>query len=562
MMLSELIEQLSRPEAYDHPVDRVTVVQTHISVVFLAGSLVYKVKKPVDLGFLDFSTLERREHFCHEEVRLNRRLAPDVYLGVSPIVPIDGVLHVFEDSPPDGAPDPVEWAVRMVRLDDELRMSNWVADGTLRPYHVAVVARRLARFHANAARGPEIARWGRFDVVAGNARENLEQTLPHIGHTLTAELHERLTDALDRALDGFAPLIDRRAAAGIPRDTHGDLHLDHIYLFDDRASPGDVVVVDCIEFNERFRFADPVADIAFLDMDLRFQGRDDLANTFADAYFETTGDEEGRSLLRFYSAYRAAVRAKVLGIRSLEPEVPDADRGLASEEARAHWMLALQLLEPPRRRPCLVLVGGLPGTGKSTLSELLGESAGLRVISSDRTRKRLAGLAPETSAAAAYGEGLYTAEWNERTYGALLEEAELGLLGGERLIVDASFREDARRAAFLDMAERLRVPAVFLLLEAPETRVRERIATRPQGPSDADQATYEAIADRWESPSADTEQFTRSVHTGQTTAWSLEQALACLESLGTCSSTRRENHPGQSERGPRASETMTPDNDV
>ncbi len=549
-MLSDLIEQLSRPEAYDHPVDHVTVVQTHISVVFLAGSLVYKVKKPVDLGFLDFSTLERRGHFCHQEVHLNRRLAPDVYLGVSPIVSIDGTLHVFEDLAPDGAPDPVEWAVRMVRLDDEFRMSNWVADGTLRPYHVAVVARRLARFHANAARGPDIARWGRLEVVAGNARENLEQALPHIGHTLTAELHERLSSALDRALDGLAPLIDRRAAAGIPRNTHGDLHLDHIYLFDDRAPPGDVVVVDCIEFNERFRFADPVADIAFLDMDLRFQGRDDLARTFADAYFETTGDEEGRSLLRFYSAYRAAVRGKVLGMRSLDPEAPDEDRRLSSEEARAHWMLALQLLEPPRRRPCLVLVGGLPGTGKSTLSQLLGESAGLRVISSDRTRKRLAGLAPETSAAAEYGEGLYTAEWNEQTYEDLLEEAEKGLLRGERLIVDASFREDVRRATFLAMADRLRVPSVFLLLEAPETRVRTRLEIRPQGPSDADRATYEAIAERWESPSPDTAGATRSVDTGQTKAWTLEQALACLEGLGICSSTRHENGPDRSERGP------------
>ncbi|MDH3735059.1 MAG: AAA family ATPase, partial [Gemmatimonadota bacterium] len=476
-----------------------------------------------------------------EEVRLNRRLAPDVYLGVSPIVSVDGALRVAEldvegpgESPVAGdvpVGEAVEWAVRMVRLDDERRMANWVEDGTLRPYHVAVVARRLAAFHAAADGGEAISRWGRFETVAGNARENLEQASPHIGHTITAELHERLSVALERELAGFESLIERRAAAGVPRDTHGDLHLDHIYLFDDRDPPADIVIVDCIEFNERFRHADPVADIAFLDMDLRFHGRRDLARTLVESYFEASGDAEGRALLRFYSAYRAAVRAKVVGMRALEPEVPDASRAEATAEAEAHWLLALELLEPPGRRPCLVLVGGLPGTGKSTLSNALAETGEFRVVASDRIRKSLAGLDAQTSAAAAYGEGLYTPEWNERTYAALLQQAEDGLLRGERLIVDASFREENRRVELLSIARRLRVPAVFLLLEAPEARIRDRLDTRPRGPSDADQLTYEAIRDRWEPPSRDTEHVTRVVHTGQTIAWSLEQALDHLEEI-------------------------------
>lgn len=527
--LQEIIEQLSRPEAYDHEVDGVEVIQTHISVVFLAGEFAYKVKKPVDFGFLDFTTLDLREHFCHEEVRLNRRLAPDVYLGVSPIVREGDALRVGGQ---DGRDRTVEWAVRMVRLDDDRRMSNWVEEDSLRPYHVAVVARRIASFHDSADRGEEISRWGRFETVAGNARENLEQAVPHVGETITPELHDRLSGALERELERFEPLIERRADDGLPCDTHGDLHLDHIYLFDDRDPPGDVVIVDCIEFNERFRFADPVADIAFLDMDLRVHGREDLARTLADSYFDAADDEEGRRLLRFYSAYRAAVRAKVDGMRAAEAEVPEVDRVAAADRARVLWLLALALLEPPVRRPCLVLVGGLPGTGKSTLSAELAAAAGCRVLSSDRTRKALAGLTPETSAATDYGEGLYTSEWNDRTYTKLLDEAVAGLGRGERVIVDASFREEERRAEFLRAADALRVPGVVLLLEAPETRVRQRLVTRPRGPSDADPITYEAIRERWRPPTAETAGRTRVVHTGQTIAWSLEQSLDHLSRLG------------------------------
>jgi aminoglycoside phosphotransferase family enzyme/predicted kinase len=531
MGLQELIDHLSRPEAYDHPADEVVVIHTHISVVFLAGDFVYKVKKPVDFGFLDFTTLERREHFCRQEVLLNRRLAPDVYLGVCPIVETGPGLRVHLDaSAPSG--NPVEWAVRMTRLDDERRMSNWIADGSLRPFHVAVVARRIAQFHAGAERGPEVSRWGSLEVVAGNARENLEQSESHIGEILTTELHDRLSSALEREIQRFGPLIEERSMSGIPCDTHGDLHLDHVYLYDDREPPGDVVIVDCIEFNERFRFADPVADAAFLDMDLRYHARDDLAREFTMAYFDASGDTEGRELIGFYSAYRAAVRAKVLGMRALEPEVPAADREAATYEALSHWTMALRLLEPPAARPCLVLVGGLPGTGKSTLSGLLGEAAGFRVVSSDPTRKALAGLAPDASAAAAYGQGLYTAEWNERTYAALREEAGTALRRGERILVDASFRRDGRRRDFMELARELRLPVVFLLLEAPESRVRDRLETRPRGASDADQSTYEALAARWEATSPDTEPSTRTVHTGQTPAWSLEQALKHLEEIG------------------------------
>ncbi|MCG8468767.1 MAG: hypothetical protein MJB57_11265, partial [Gemmatimonadetes bacterium] len=247
--LSALVEALSDPAPYPHRVDAVEVRHTHISVVFLTDRLVYKIKKPVELGFLDFTTLERRRWFCEEEVRLNRRLAPDVYLGIVPIVRYEGALLVDPRGPAASAGEVVEWAVLMSRLPEAHTLASWVRDGSLRPYHVTVLARRLASFHADAARGPSISAWGTFETVAGNARENLAQSLPHVGCTLSAQVHGRVSRALDRELERLEPVISGRAGRGVPCDTHGDLHLDHVYVFADRAPPDDIVIVDCIEFN-------------------------------------------------------------------------------------------------------------------------------------------------------------------------------------------------------------------------------------------------------------------------------------------------------------------------
>ena len=291
------------------------------------------------------------------------------------------------------------------------------------------------------------------------------------------------------------------------------------------------MIIDCIEFNERFRFADPVADMAFLVMDLGFRGRRDLAGVFADAYFDAAGDAEGQELLRFYTGYRAAVRGKVEGMAE-GSEVPEELRRAAVRSARAHWLLALSELEPPERRPGLILVGGLPGTGKSTLADALGIRLGLTVLSSDRTRKGLAGLDPTTSAAADFGEGIYTPEWSDRTYMALLGEARQRLFDGERVIVDASFREEARRRLFLDLAAEHGVPGFLLLCDAPPEIVQAHIAGRKGGPSDADWAIYEAAAARWRAPSDETRPRLGVVNTHQTVAWSVEQALTHLSGIG------------------------------
>jgi hypothetical protein len=490
--LVRLIGALGRPEAYPHPAEDIEIRQTHISVVALAGPYAYKVKKPVDLGFLDFTTMERRLHFCREEVRLNRRLASDVYLGVVPIVEADGGLVV------DGDGDPIDYAVKMRRLPDRATLLERLGRHELECGTLCDLGRRVAAFHADAASGPAIARFGGWEVVAGNARENLEQSRRYVGLCLSEPVFDRLSALLEESLDALRPLIEARARDPVPRDTHGDLHLDHVYLFPDEDAPRDLVVIDCIEFSERFRYADPVADMAFLAMDLTFHGRSDLGRAFVDAYFDASGDGSGRALLPFYVAYRAAVRAKVEGMTAAETEVPEVERSVAIARARGQWLLALAQLEVPERRPALVLVGGLPGTGKSTLAEMLGREAGFQVVSSDRVRKELAGLSPETPAQAAFGGGMYSPEWHDRTYAECLERAEKLLFDGKRVIVDASFREAHRRRTFLQAALRWGVRPVVLVCTAAEETVRHRMAARRGVPSDADWGIHQAAAAAWE----------------------------------------------------------------
>jgi aminoglycoside phosphotransferase family enzyme/predicted kinase len=448
--------------------------------VFLAGPYAYKLKKPVNLGFLDFSTLERRRHFCDEEVRLNRRLAPRVYLGVVPVTEEAGRPRV------EGAGEAVDWLVKMVRLPEEASLRDRVTRGEVTEADLRRVGRFIAEFHRTAAAGPEVAAFGRFEVVAGNARENFTQAEPHVGATLSRAVFDRLRALTERHLQGLRPAIEDRAARGVPRDTHGDLRLDHVYLHE-----GDLFAIDCIEFNERFRYADPVADVAFLVMDMKSHGRPDLAAALAEEYFAAENDG-GRELLPFYTAYRAAVRGKVGGMKATEPEVPDDEKAAAADRAKAHWLLALAELEEPAGRPALVLVGGLPGTGKSTLARGVADAAGFAVVRSDVVRKELAGVDPQLRVGSEY----YSGEWTGRTYAECLRRAEAGLWEGRRVIVDATFRQDAQRAAFLELARKLRVAAVMLVCEARPEVVRERLDRRTGDASDATWAVYRAVA--WE----------------------------------------------------------------
>lgn len=524
--IQELLEQLSRPTAFPDGPAAVEVRQTHISVVFLAGDFAYKIKKPVQLGFLDFSTLERRRHFCEEEVRLNRRLAPGVYLGVVPVTRQGDGLR-FE-----GAGPAVEWAVKMRRLPPAATLQNCVERNETAESHLQALARRLAQFHAGAETSDVIAAFGRFEAVAGNVRENFSQTASHVGVTVDRGVYERVRALTEKALAARQQVIAARAARGVPRDTHGDLHLDHVYWFPQQAPPDDWVIIDCIEFNERFRYADPMADVAFLAMDFAFHGRRDLAQAFLESYQQACGDAEGRLLAPLYTSYRAVVRAKVEGMKLGEKEIPDSERDAARQRAQAHWLVALDELEEPMRRPALVLVGGLPGCGKSTLAEALGQRGHFEVLRSDVVRKELAGLPPAESGRSAFGGGIYTASWTERTYAELARRAETILAVGGRVLIDAGFRSDGRRHDFFALARRWGVRALMLECRAAPEVIRERLQQRRGDASDADWAIYQQAADEWQSPDPASQRLMRVIDTTSAGPGNPNDALTALQYFG------------------------------
>jgi aminoglycoside phosphotransferase family enzyme/predicted kinase len=522
MDLPRLIEALSSPAAYPYPVAAVETRQTHISVVFLAGAFVYKVKKPVNPGFLDFSTLEKRHHFCDEEVRLNRRLAPSVYLGVVPVT-AGGDGPRFEGDGPA-----VEWAVKMRRLPEGATLQKRLERGEVGPELAETLAGRIAAFHRAAESGEHIAANGRFEAVAAVLRDIFVRAAPAVGTTVSRTVFERVQALTEQELARHHDLIGVRASRGVPRDCHGDLHLDHVYFFPERQPPDDLVVIDCIEFNEHFRFIDPVGDMAFAAMDFAFHGRRDLARAFAEAYFRASGDDEGRALLPLYTAHRAAVRGAVEGLLLAEAEVPAAERAAALRRARGHWLLALAELEEPGRRPCLVLVGGLPGTGKSELARGLAGRAGFHVLRSDVVRKELAG----GDASGRLPESHYSAEWNERTYARCLRRAREYLFEGERVVVDATFREERYRQAFLRAAVRWGVPAALLLCKATPETVRKRLEARHGDASDADWAVYQRAAASWEEMTPDTRRLSHAVSTEGTPEAAQARALEALRQLG------------------------------
>lgn len=490
--VADWIDALARPAAYAHPVDTVEVHQTHISIVFLAGRFAYKVKKPVNLGFLDFRTLDQRKYFCEEEVRLNRRLAPQVYLDVLPIT-IDAGRPRFGGTGPA-----VEWAVLMKRLPGDATLQSRVLRGDIEPETLDRLAQRLAQFHRQADRNQQARAFGRFAFVAHNARENFQQTETHVGVTVAANVFEGVRALTEAQLHQHHDRIEARADRDLPCDTHGDLHLDHVYYFPDESPPDDLVMIDCIEFADRFRYADPVADAAFLVMDLKFHGRRDLARRFADAYFQAAGDADGRDLLPFWSAYRAVIRAKVDGIKVLARELGPTVHASVLARAQAHWLLALGELETPARRPALVIVCGLPGSGKSTLAASLAEVGNFQLLRSDLIRKELTQAAGLSATASGFWEGIYDPVWSERTYREMLTRAERLWWNGERVLVDANFREDGQRQLFLDAAKRWCIPTLFLHCQTDAALVRQRLQARRDDVSDADWNTYQQLAGRWQ----------------------------------------------------------------
>ena len=495
-MNAALSEELRRPEAYGPGVAEVGFLQTHVSWLFFAGERVYKVKKPVDLGFLDFTTLDRRRFFCSEEVRLNRRLAPDAYLGVVPIRRgPDGRLRVDGGSEPV-AGEVVEWAVEMVRLPEAGMLANLLASGVIDNQMTNDLVALLSAFHREAATGEGIDDHGGPETVRRNLEENFRQTRAFVDDpgALTAAQHAFLEARGGGFLDANEGLLERRVQEGRIREGHGDLHAGNICFTD-----AGIVAYDCIEFEPRFRCGDVANDLAFLAMDLDQRGYPAFATWIVKRYATVTDDAELRGLVGFYKTYRAVVRGKVTALAALDPGIDaDARAGLRRESMR-YFQLACSYELPP----ALVLMCGLPASGKSWLAERLARTLRAVHVASDVRRKVLAGMAARARAREGWGEGLYAPELKDATYRSLLEGAIDDLTDGHSVLVDATFAARAHRRAFVDAAARLGLPYYVVHVTASEERTRERLAQRAaegRSASDADLAVWLRAREAFEAP--------------------------------------------------------------
>ncbi|MBI3967960.1 MAG: AAA family ATPase [Chloroflexi bacterium] len=487
-----LVDAMLRPETYPHPADRLRLLETHISWIALAGEYAYKFKKPVDFGFLDFSTFERRANDCAAEVRLNRRLCPDVYLGVVDLVERGGSFHI------GGPGRRVEPAVCMRRLPDEGMLPALLARDAVQPSLLQQIAGRLARFHTRAPTGPGVDELGGLASVQLKWAENFEQMAPFIDRTISTASQVAIDAYVRRFLATHATLFDRRVAAGRIRDGHGDLHAASICVEGRRLH-----LFDCLEFSERYRCSDVAAEVAFLAMDLDHFGRADLSAAFVDTYVRHSSDDELRQLLDFYKCYRAYVRGKVLSLRLDELDRDPAHASTFVDEARSYFELAHSYTAEPRH-PTLFVTVGLPASGKTSLACALAGRLALVRLSSDVVRKELVGMKSTERRLDAFQQGLYSPQMSRRTYAALRRRARRWLRRDHSVVLDATFGQPRERAAVRRLAAALGVGCVVLYCRADDTTIRARLASRATDvdtPSDARLELWPALRAAFVEPS-------------------------------------------------------------
>ncbi len=455
----------------------VEMTQTHISVVLLGRMRVLKLKKPVNFGFLDYTTLERRRLACEAEIRLNRRLCEQTYLKVQPIGQVDGSPQLSDSG------EAIEYGVLMKRLPAERMLDEMVRQHSVTEADIERVARRLDEFHRTARRGPDIDRWGTWEEAGRNWDENFAQTEPFVGRTIDAPAYRLLRDRVARWLGAHRAVFDERIRQGRVVDGHGDVRGESVCVTDG------ICIFDCIEFNDRFRCCDVASEVAFLAMDLDSLGRPDLGYYFAERYQAHASDAHLFRLLPFYRCYRAYVRGKVLSFRLGEPEFSAADKSRAAERAARYFELARRYATP-LPRPMVIAVMGLAGTGKTSMARAIAGELGLRVVSTDAVRQELFG---HEKGATAYGQGAYRPEANQRTYETLVERGRRLLIEDGGVVLDGTLLREDDRLRVQEMASAAGATTRWIECELPAELVRQRLERRRQrreGLSDATWETY------------------------------------------------------------------------
>jgi hypothetical protein len=496
-VLPPLIQQMQKPEFYPHSTDaEIRLIQTHVSYVLLTGEYAYKVKKPVDFGFLDYSTLEKRHHFCQEELRLNRRGAAELYLDVLPITQIGEQFHLNGDG------EVVEYVVKMCQFPQDTLLTSMYDRGELTEDLLVALAKEIAQFHAIAATNDYIRSFGEIPKVRQSIDENYDQTESYIGGPQTQQQFEETRQYTDTFFAERQDLFAERMRQDRIRECHGDLHLRNICYWNDR-----LYLFDCIEFNEPFRFVDVMFDIAYIVMDLQARQRPDLCTLFLNTYLEQTGDWEGLKILPLYVSRQSYVRAKVTSFLLGDPGIPEADKKSLQETAALYYTLAWQVTKPKQGK--LFIMSGLSGSGKTTTARKLAVYQDAVHIRSDAVRKHLGGIPLDQRG----GDDLYTPEMTQKTYGRLLDLGIQLASEGYPVILDAKYDRQSLRQEVIAKAEARQVPVQIIRCEAPVEVLRDRLDTRT---GDIADATTDILAKQtYESFTADEKPFVKAIDTTQ-----------------------------------------------
>jgi aminoglycoside phosphotransferase family enzyme/predicted kinase len=519
MEVAVLREVLQDPAVYPEPTTTIEVRETHISLVFLTDRYAYKVKKPVNLGFLDFSTLDQRHFYCEQELTLNRRLTSGVYLEVMALHQ-DNQRYTFGDHGPIA-----EYAVKMRRLAPDRSLESLLQRDEVTAAMIQALARQLVTFHANHSLAMSPESYGTLERVRADWEENFAQTADSIGRTLSLQTYKQIQQAVTTFTTRHAAWFAQRVQEGRIRDCHGDLRAEHIYF-----EPGQMQIIDCIEFNQQFRYIDVTSEVAFLAVDLERLGAPAMAHRFVRAYVQDSGDVSMYRLLDFYRCYRAYVRGKVTDIR-LQAGPPPELRAHLQRRAESYFALAAQYADR-LTRPLLLFTTGLIASGKSTVADGIATALDLDLFSSDRVRKEMAGITPETCQRAAYGANLYSAAATQRTYDALADLARQALGQGDSVILDASFAKRTERQRMAALAQEMRAQCCVLECWAPEATLRARLRARERLPtsiSDAREEILDQFQRDYEPVQADEGTSCVRLDTTQGVEQCVQQALATIQ---------------------------------